>query len=68
MGEMLGEQEMNPGGDPPLASREGLPTLADVGITYSMSSRAQKIASVDWSFMRMYENIWRHITIFVPVT
>jgi hypothetical protein len=51
---MLKEQEMNKGamgiGKAPSRNDSALPTLADVGITYSMSSRAQKIAGVDWCF------------------
>ncbi len=43
-------------------------TLTSDYSSESMSSRAQKIAGVDWCFMRVYENIWRHITIFVPAT
>jgi len=51
MGEMLREQEMNKGGgDTSTGSMvrpvQAIPTLAEVGITKSMSSRAQKIASV----------------------
>lgn len=52
MGEMLREQEMNKGGkgeQAPYRSHGATgitPTLAEVGITKSMSSRAQRIASV----------------------
>jgi len=53
MGEMLKEQEMQTGGDARKiatrshgATEQIPPTLAEVGITKSMSSRAQKIASV----------------------
>jgi len=46
MGEMLTAQDMNKGAATPSHGDSALPTLAEVGITYSMSSRAQKIASV----------------------
>jgi len=55
MGEMHREQEMNKGG---AAERESYrshgattrkPTLAEVGITKAMSSRAQKIAGDGWT-------------------
>jgi len=48
MGEMLRDQEMQKPGQYQQASRGAsvVPTLAEVGITHSMSSRAQKIASV----------------------
>ena len=48
MGEMLRDQEMQKPGQYQQASlgERLAPTLADIGITYSMSSRAQKIASV----------------------
>jgi len=44
MGEMLRDQEMNKGGGDTSTPRteRGVPTLAEIGITYSMSSRAQK--------------------------
>jgi hypothetical protein len=55
IGEMLKDQEMNKGHRfvggrsvlPP-----AIPTLAEVGITHSMSSRAQKIASVQRGYVR----------------
>ena len=53
MGEMLRDQEMNKGRlkqgiELPQShdATTAIPTLAEVGITKSMSSRAQKIASV----------------------
>ena len=48
MGEMLQEQEMQKPGQYQQASQGAsvAPTLAEVGITRMMSSRAQKIASV----------------------
>ncbi len=48
MGEMLRDQEMQKPRQYQQASRRErlAPTLKEVGITYSMSSRAQKIASV----------------------
>ena len=52
MGEMLRDQEMNKGGEPEKETYQShdatsrTPTLSEVGITKSMSSRAQKIAAV----------------------
>ncbi len=48
MGEMLTEQEMQKPGQYQQRSQGAtlVPTLAEVGITYSMSSRVQKIANV----------------------
>jgi len=50
MGEMFRDQEMNTGamgiGKAPSRNGRTTPTLADVGITYSMSSQAQKLAGV----------------------
>jgi hypothetical protein len=53
MGEMLREQEMNKGqlkqGSELPQSHDAttaIPTLAEVGIIHSMSSRAQKIAKI----------------------
>ena len=42
MGEMLRDQEMNKGAATPSHDERALPTLSEVGITHSMSSRAQK--------------------------
>ena len=44
MGEMLRDQEMNKGAaTPSRGAIASIPTLAEMGITLSMSSRAQKI-------------------------
>lgn len=50
MGEFLKEMPKNPGGNPKLtpATAEGvdLPKMAEIGITYQQSSRAQKLADI----------------------